>query len=73
MVTKMDPYLSRKHTVAIDGSMYEKHHAFSGKVKATLKEIFGNKKATNIKLSLTKDASAKGGAIIAAAIEVRGS
>ncbi|MEE9499777.1 MAG: hexokinase [Candidatus Omnitrophota bacterium] len=72
VVTKMDPHLSRKHTVAIDGSLYEKHHAFSRKIKAALKEIFGNKKAANIKLSLTKDASAKGGAIIAAAVGARG-
>ncbi len=65
VVTKIDPYLSRKHTIAIDGSVYEKHTGFSRRISATLKEIFGRKTA-NIKLSLTKDASAKGAAIIAA-------
>ena len=65
VVTKMDPHLTRKHTVAIDGSVYEKHSGFSRRIKLTLKEIFG-RKAKNIKLSLTKDASGKGAAIIAA-------
>ena len=71
VVTKIDPYLSRTHTIAIDGSVYEKHHGFSRRVKATLKEIFG-RKTNNIKLSLTRDASAKGAAIIAAAVKARG-
>jgi hexokinase len=65
VVTKMDPQLFRKHTIAIDGSVYEKHYGFSRRIKSTLKEIFG-RRASNIKLSLTKDASAKGAAIIAA-------
>jgi hexokinase len=65
VVTRMDPRLSRKHTIAIDGSLYEKHPGFRKRVKSTLKEIFG-KKAVNIELKLTKDASAKGAAIIAA-------
>ncbi len=66
VITKMDPRLGRRHTVAIDGSVYEKHPRFSCRVKNTLKEIFGGK-ARHIKLVLTKSASAKGAAIIAAA------
>jgi len=65
VVTRMDPHLSKRHTVAIDGSVYEKHPHFSNRVKAAIKEIFG-RKALRIKLVLTKDASAKGAAIIAA-------
>ena len=65
VITKMDKNLSKKHTIAIDGSLYEKHPGFSKKVRLTLKEIFG-RKTDNIKISLTKDASGKGAAIIAA-------
>jgi len=65
VLTKMDPTLSRRHTVAIDGAVYEKHPCFSHRIRATLKEIFG-KDARRIKLVLTKDASAKGAAVIAA-------
>ena len=66
VITKMDPRLGRRHTVAIDGAVYEKHPRFSCRVKDTLKEIFGGK-ARRIKLVLTKGASAKGAAVIAAA------
>lgn len=65
VVTKLDPRLSGRHTIAIDGSLYEKHPGFAKGVRATFKEIFG-KKAVNITLIATKDASVKGAAIIAA-------
>ena len=65
LVTKIDPGLSRKHTIAIDGSLYEKHPHFSSDIKSALKELFG-KKASRIKMSLTKDGSGRGAAIIAA-------
>ncbi len=65
VVTKMDPDLSRNHTVAIDGSVYEKHPGFSENMKAALREIFG-RKSSRIKLVLAKDGSGKGAAIIAA-------
>jgi len=67
VVTKTDPELRRKHTIAIDGSLYEKHPGFSRRIKATLKEILG-KKADCINLRLTKDASVKGAAIVAATV-----
>lgn len=66
LVTKIDPGLSRKHTIAIDGTVYEKHPGFSRRMRGALKEIL-KRKADKIKLALTKDASAKGAAIIAAA------
>ena len=65
VVTKMDPGLSARHTIAIDGSVYEKHPRFARRMRSALKEIFGSR-ASNIKLVLTKDGSGKGAAIIAA-------
>jgi len=65
VITKMDPRLRRRHTVAIDGAVYEKHPRFSRRVKDALSEIFGGK-ARRVKLVLTKGASAKGAAVIAA-------
>ena len=68
VVTKIDPHLSKRHTIAVDGSVYEKHSGFSRKIKSALAEIF-KKKASKIKLSLTKDGSGKGAAIIAATVK----
>ena len=65
IITRMDPGLSKKHTIAIDGSVYEKYPDFSRKVRAALEELFG-KKARRIKTVLAKDGSGKGAAIIAA-------
>ena len=65
VITKRDPALREKHTIAIDGSVYEKHPHFSSGVRSSLIEIFG-KSAKNIKITLTKDASGKGAAVIAA-------
>lgn len=68
VITKIDPALSGKHTVAIDGALYEKHPHFSDNIRVALKEIFG-KKVSRIKTALTKDGSGKGAAIIAAVAE----
>ena len=65
VITRMDPALERKHTIAVDGSVFEKHPGFPTRIRAAFKEIFG-KKAGRIKLSLTKDASGRGAAILAA-------
>jgi hexokinase len=65
VLTKTDPSLRDRHTVAIDGSVYEKHPDFSKNMKTALREIFG-KGASNIKMVLAKDGSGKGAAIIAA-------
>ena len=65
VITKMDQKLQRKHTIAVDGSVYEKHPGFSRNIEKALKEVLGSK-AGKIKLVLSKDGSGKGAAIIAA-------
>jgi len=65
VITKTDPVVSKRHTIAVDGSVYEKHFRFPYKMKKALKSIF-KRKAGRIKLNLTKDASSRGAAIIAA-------
>jgi len=65
VATKMDPDLSLRHTIAIDGSVYEKHPGFAKNMRAALAELFGHE-AQRIKLALAKDGSGKGAAIIAA-------
>jgi len=65
IITRMDPRLTKTHTIAIDGSVYEKYPGFSMKVNKALKELFG-KRAARIKTALAKDGSGKGAAIIAA-------
>jgi len=65
IIKRMDTNLLRRHTVAIDGSVYEKHPTFAKNMKSCLKEIFGSK-SNLIKIALTKDGSGKGAAIIAA-------
>ena len=70
IVKKMDPPLSGNHTVAIDGSVYEKHPTFAKSMKAALKEIFG-RRSSRVRMALVKDGSGKGAAIIAAAAASR--
>lgn len=65
VIKKMDPRLLHKHTVAMDGSVYEKHPHFAERMKSALKELFG-RKASRIRIELAKDGSGKGAAIIAA-------
>lgn len=65
VVTKTDPRLSRRHTVAIDGSVYEKLPGFAKTMRSALAELFGPK-AGRIKIALSKDGSGKGAAIVAA-------
>lgn len=58
----------RKHTVAVDGSVYERYPGFAANVRGILRRIFAGKNY-DIKLSLTKDGSGIGAAIIAAVAE----
>lgn len=67
VITKIDPSLSRKHTVAVDGSVYEKYPGFAKNIEAALKELFG-KKSQKLALKVTKDGSGIGAAIIAAIV-----
>ena len=60
----MDPDIKKKHTVAMDGSVYEKLPGFSENVKSAIGELSGER-AGKIKIALTKDGSGYGAAIIA--------
>ena len=65
VLTWMDPELKSKHTVGIDGSLFEKYPNFSAKMHEVFEKLYG-KKAENIELVHAKDGSGKGAAIIAA-------
>ncbi|MFA6141854.1 MAG: hexokinase [Candidatus Omnitrophota bacterium] len=65
IIKKMDRRLSRKHVVAIDGSVYEKHPTFAKNMRSCLDGIFGSKSAL-VRMVLAKDGSGKGAAVIAA-------
>lgn len=65
VIKKIDPDLSRSHTVAVDGAVYERYPGFSKNIEFTLNEIFG-KNRDKIKIVLTKDGSGIGAAVIAA-------
>ncbi|MDD5135884.1 MAG: hypothetical protein PHX20_02680 [Candidatus Omnitrophica bacterium] len=65
ILTRIDPDISGTHTIAIDGSVFEKHPTFANAMKEALKDIFA-RKAGRIKLALAKDGSGKGAAIVAA-------
>jgi len=65
VIKHIDRNLKNKHTVAIDGSVYEKHPVFAKQMRKALQAIFGQK-AQKIKMALTKDGSGVGAAVIAA-------
>ncbi len=60
-----DPELREKHTVGIDGSLFEKFPGYADMMYKVLNVLFGSK-AEMIKLDIAKDGSGKGAAIIAA-------
>jgi len=66
IIKKIDPSVSDRHTIAIDGSVYEKHPSFANNINAALKDLFGTK-AARIKVVLAKDGSGIGAAVTAAA------
>ena len=63
----MDSQLVWKHTIAIDGSVYEKVPGFKETIRSTLDEVLKDK-ANQIKVVLAKDGSGVGAAIAAAMI-----
>ncbi len=65
IVTWMDPHLEHKHTIAIDGMLYEKYPHFRQLVAATLKEIHKDA-SEKINLTRAKDGSGIGVAVVAA-------
>jgi hexokinase len=65
-VTWIDPNLERDHTIAVDGSVFEKHPGFAAAMDAAFREILGEK-AGRVRTALTHDGSGLGAAVIAAA------
>jgi hexokinase len=61
----MDADLESDHAIAVDGALFEKYPGFQDKIKETLRELLGTR-ASKIKLSLVKDGSGIGAAIIGA-------
>ncbi len=65
VVAWMDPPLTSDHTVAIDGSLFEKYPGFQEGMREMLAELL-EERAERIKFTLSKDGSGIGAAIIAA-------
>jgi len=65
VVTWMDPELKKNHTIAIDGTLYERHPGFSKSILSTINEIHGAD-SRRIKLTRARDGSGTGVAIVAA-------
>ncbi len=65
VVTWMDSELSRSHTIAVDGSLFEKYPGFRRQMLAIIDELYPER-ADHIQLKLTSDGSGTGAAIIAA-------
>lgn len=65
IVTWMDPELSRTHTIAIDGSLYEKHPHFRQRIIDTVEDLLGDS-GKKIKLTRARDGSGIGVAVAAA-------
>lgn len=64
----LDPELQRRHTIAVDGSLYEKMPGYAEEIKRTLQEFLGDQ-AVRVKVCLSKDGSGVGAAIAAARAE----
>lgn len=65
VITWMDPQLIHPHTIAVDGSLYEKYTGFAVTIADTLKALYGEK-ADALSLVQTQDGSGVGAAIVAA-------
>ena len=65
VITWMDADIERHHTVAIDGSLFEKYPGFITNMLNILQELFGDS-AEKIALSTATDGSGIGAAIMAA-------
>ncbi|MCX5716621.1 MAG: hexokinase [Candidatus Omnitrophica bacterium] len=65
VILRIDPGLKRGHTVAIDGSLFEKWPKYRSHIKSSLVAIL-KEKARKISLALTQDGSGKGAAVVAA-------
>jgi hexokinase len=65
VVTWMDRDVQSDHTVAVDGTLFEKYPGYQDQISEILCELFGER-AQRIKLALVRDGSGIGSAIIAA-------
>jgi len=65
VLARTDPALSFRHTIAVDGSLYEKMPGYAARLSATLTEALGPK-ADLLTVKLSKDGSGVGAAIAAA-------
>ncbi|MFA5279388.1 MAG: hypothetical protein WC345_03750 [Smithellaceae bacterium] len=65
VVTWMDANLEKMHTIAIDGSLFEKYPGYSENMRCVLEELFACR-ADRIALCTTSDGAGIGAAIIAA-------
>ncbi|MFA5337967.1 MAG: 4-alpha-glucanotransferase, partial [Candidatus Omnitrophota bacterium] len=61
----IDPNIDNKHTVAIDGTVFEKHYRYQERMHEAFRELLSDK-AANITTTLTHDGSGVGAAIIGA-------
>jgi hexokinase len=66
----IDPHLTSNHTIAVDGSLYEKAPGYAAALEQTVMEALGGK-AGQVKVRLTKDGSGVGAAV-AAAVAAKG-
>ena len=64
---KTDPDFVRHHTIAVDGSLYEKMPGYAGQLSNAMTDIFGDK-AKQVTIRLSKDGSGIGAAIAAATV-----
>lgn len=67
VLIKIDPMLTRQHTIAVDGSLYEKMPGYKTHLLEAIAEIF-SQNAKQITLKLSKDGSGIGAAIAAATV-----
>ena len=65
MLAHIDPAMTRRHTIAVDGSLYEKMPGYPGIMAADLAAILGEA-AGRVSIRMTKDGSGVGAAIAAA-------
>lgn len=64
----IDPQLKKNHTIAIDGSVYERVPGYAHKLKITLNNLLQDE-ASTVKIRLTKEGSGVGAAIAAALVQ----
>jgi hexokinase len=62
----LDPELTDRRTIAVDGSLWGGYPGFESLVRETLVELIGRERAALIEIAFVKDSTSTGAAIIAA-------